>query len=70
MQTHSEKTSERKQNMFLIKGTTNEVVKGFKEYVKEGDELIKATVFFLQENFVFIIDSNNCYRMVVCWFFA
>lgn len=52
MQTHSEKTSERKQNMFLIEGTTNEVVKGFKEYVKEGDELIKATVFFLQENFV------------------
>lgn len=52
MQVHSKKTSSKKGNKYLIQGTTYEVLKKYKEYVKEGDELIKATVFFLQENFI------------------
>ena len=52
MQVHSKKTRSKKGNKYLIQGTTYEVLKKYKEYVKEDDELIKATVFFLQENFI------------------
>lgn len=52
MQEHSGKTSNKIENKFLIQGTTDEILKKYKDYVKKGDELIKATAFFLQENFI------------------